>query len=236
MAGGGRLRDAGTRPRRVVAAAGPKMAGVVTGIDRGGRRSSGELGVDATVAGEARARHLRVPGSAGRKLSTTAGPLGGRRHVSGDHRRRRVSVIKGATATATKRRGKEGETVAELTGVATVASGSSGRRRRRRIASGELQWPATERRWWRRPSLAAGRHVRGIRRGVGTRPRWLLVQVRGEEAAACVLGEDGYPRPDPSAAWRRRSQWPVGGGGTWPVAAARFCLDPRAAALEGGGW
>ena len=63
MAGGGRLRDAGTRPRRVVAAAGPKMAGVVTGIDRGGRRSSGELGVDATVAGEARARHLRALGS-----------------------------------------------------------------------------------------------------------------------------------------------------------------------------
>ena len=102
MAGGGRLRDAGTRPRRVVAAAGPRMAGVVTGIDRGGRRSSGELGVDATVDGEARARHLRALGSAGRKLSTTAGPLGGRRHVGGDHRRRRVSVIKGATATAIK--------------------------------------------------------------------------------------------------------------------------------------
>ena len=141
MAGGERLRDAGARPRRVVAAAGPKMAGVVTGVERGGRRSSGELGVDATVAGEARARHLRVPGSAGRKLSTTAGPLGGRRHVGGDHRRRRVSVIKGATATATKRRGKEGETVAELAGVATVASGSSGRRRRRRIDSGGPRWP-----------------------------------------------------------------------------------------------
>ena len=141
MAGGGRLRDAGARPRRVVAAAGPKMAGVVTGVERGGRRSSGELGVDATVAGEARAGHLRVPGSAGRKLSTTVGPLGGRRHVGGDHRRRRVSVIKGAMATATKRRGKEGETVAELTGVATVASGSSGRRRRRRIDSGVPRWP-----------------------------------------------------------------------------------------------
>ena len=89
---------------------------------------------------------------------------------------------------------------------------------------------------WRRPSSAAGRHVRGIRRGVGTRPRWLLMRVHGEEAAACVLGEDGYPRPDPSAAWRRRSQWPVGGGGTSPVAAARFCLDPGAAALEGGCW
>ena len=165
MAGGGRLRDAGTRPRRVVAAAGPKMAGVVTGIDRGGRRSSGELGVDATVAGEARARHLRVPGSAGRKLSTTAGPLGGRRHVGGDHRRRRVSVIKGATATATKRRGKEGETVAELTGVATVASGSSGRRRRRRIDSGELRWPATERRWWRRCRASGGPWVGGEGRG-----------------------------------------------------------------------
>ena len=165
MAGGGRLRDAGTRPRRVVAAAGPKMAGVVTGIDRGGRRSSGELGVDATVAGEAHARHLRALGSAGRKLSTTAGPLGGRRHGGGDHRRRRVSVIKGATATAIKRRGKEGETVAELTGVATVASGSSGRRRRRRIDSGELRWPATERRWWRRCRASGGPWVGGEGRG-----------------------------------------------------------------------
>ena len=148
MAGGERLRDAGARPRRVVAAAGPKMAGVVTGVDRGGRRSSGELGVDATVAGEARAGHLRVPGSAGRKLSTTAGPLGGRRHVGGDHRRRRVSVIKGATATATKRRGKEGETVAELTGVATVASGSSGKLLRRRIYGGDLRAPGMRETAW----------------------------------------------------------------------------------------
>ena len=126
MASGGRLRDAGTRPRRVVAAAGPKMAGVVTGIARGGRRSSGELEVDATVAEEARARHLRALGSAGRKLSMTAGPLGGRRHVGGDHRRRRVSVIKGATATATKRRGKEGETVATAVGWAAQCWTSTG--------------------------------------------------------------------------------------------------------------
>ena len=111
MAGGGRLRDAGTRPRRVMAAAGPKMAEVVTGVDLGGRRSSGELGVDATMAGEARARHLRALRSAGRELSMTAGPLGGRRHVGGGHRRRRVSVI-GKTATRTsKRRGDKGETV-----------------------------------------------------------------------------------------------------------------------------
>ena len=111
MAGGGRLRDAGACPRRVMAAAGPEMAGVVTGVDLGGRRSSGELGVDATVAGEARARHLRALCNAGRELSTTAGLLGGRRHVGGGHRRRRVSVI-GETATRTSKRcGDKGKTV-----------------------------------------------------------------------------------------------------------------------------
>ena len=111
MAGGGRLRDAGARPRRVMAAAGPEMAGVVTGVDLGGRRSSGELGVDATVAGEARARHLRALRSAGRELSTTAGPLGGRRHIGGGHRWRGVSVI-GETMTRTSKcRGDKGKTV-----------------------------------------------------------------------------------------------------------------------------
>ena len=54
-AGGGHLRDAGGLARRVVQALGAGVAGVVAGVDLGGRRSSGELGVDATVAGETRA-------------------------------------------------------------------------------------------------------------------------------------------------------------------------------------
>ena len=53
MAGGERLRDAGARPRRVVAA-GPRVAGVVGGDDLGGRRSSDEVGSDARGHGEAR--------------------------------------------------------------------------------------------------------------------------------------------------------------------------------------
>jgi len=110
-AGRGHLCDADARPHRVVVAVGPRVAGVIAGDDLGGRRSPSELGVDATVAGEARARHLRTLHSTGRELSMTARPLGGRRHVGGGHRRRRVSVI-GKTATRTsKRRGDKGETV-----------------------------------------------------------------------------------------------------------------------------
>ena len=141
MASGGHLRDAGARPRRVVAAAGPKMAGVVTGVDRGGRRSSGELGVDATVAGEARARHLRALRSAGRKLSTTARPLGGRRHVGGGHRRRRVSAELGAVAVVLESENGKGEEEEELTGSRSEQTASSGRRRRRRIDGGGPRWP-----------------------------------------------------------------------------------------------
>ena len=44
MAGGGHLRDADTRPRRVVAVVGPGVAGVVACVDLGGRWRSGELG------------------------------------------------------------------------------------------------------------------------------------------------------------------------------------------------
>ena len=46
-----------------------------------------------------------------------------------------------------------------------MASGSSGRRRRRRIDSGELRWPATERRWWRRCRASGGPWVGGEGRG-----------------------------------------------------------------------
>ena len=94
MAGGGHLRDTGTLPRRLMAVDGPGVAGVISGVDLGGHRSSGELGVDATVGGAARAGHLLSLCGAGRKLSTTAGPLGGRRHVGGEHRRRRVRASK----------------------------------------------------------------------------------------------------------------------------------------------
>ena len=45
-------------------------------------------------------------------LATTA-----MRHGGGELRRRCIPVIKGATATAIKRRGEEGEMVAELTAV-----------------------------------------------------------------------------------------------------------------------
>ena len=62
MAGGGRLRDAGARPRRVVAAAGPNMAGIVTGVNLGSDRSSGEVGNGAVGHGGANGWVLWPPG------------------------------------------------------------------------------------------------------------------------------------------------------------------------------
>ena len=56
MAGGGHLSDAGTRPRRVVWVVGPRVAGVVAGVDLGGGRSLGELGTEAAGHGEARGK------------------------------------------------------------------------------------------------------------------------------------------------------------------------------------
>ena len=109
MAGGGHLRDADELAHRVVVAVGPGVAGVVAGVVLGGRRSSGELGVDATVAREARAGHLRALRGAGRKLSTTDGPLGGRRLVGGGHRRRRVRASKVRRLRRTRARTERGK-------------------------------------------------------------------------------------------------------------------------------
>ena len=48
--GGDYLRDAGRKPRRVVAVGGAGVAGDVAGDEFGGGRSSGELGLIAAVA------------------------------------------------------------------------------------------------------------------------------------------------------------------------------------------
>ena len=52
--GGEHLRVAGSEPRRLVAVGGAGVAGDVDGDDLGGRRRSGEVGVDARGHGEAR--------------------------------------------------------------------------------------------------------------------------------------------------------------------------------------
>ena len=53
MAGGGHLRDAGTRPRRVVAVGGAGVDGNVVGDEFGDGRSSGEDELVARGHGEA---------------------------------------------------------------------------------------------------------------------------------------------------------------------------------------
>ena len=79
-----------------------------------------------------------------------------------------------------------------------MASGSSGRRRRRRIDSGELRWPATERRWWRRCRASGGPWVGGEEGGGRGGAFERIGEARGgrwprgsSSAAASVFGEVG---------------------------------------------
>ena len=113
--GGDALRTAGELAHRVVVAVGPGEAGVVAGIDLGDRRSSGELGVDATMAVAMCDYHLRRLRDAVSTMGACLRP-NGHRNVAGDELlRRRGSVFKGATATARNRGGEEGNSVRELT-------------------------------------------------------------------------------------------------------------------------
>ena len=88
MAGGGHLCDVDACLHRVVVVVGPGVAGVVANDVLGGCQRSGELGVVAMMAVVARVWHLHALCGMGRKLGTTAGPLDGRRHIGGEHRRR----------------------------------------------------------------------------------------------------------------------------------------------------
>ena len=74
----------------MVVVAGPVVARVIAGDDFGGSQSSGELRAEGTASEAARARHQQALRGVGIKRGTTAGPLSGRGHVGGEHRRRRV--------------------------------------------------------------------------------------------------------------------------------------------------
>ena len=86
LAGGGHLRDVGTRPRRVVWVVGPGVAGVIVDVEFGSGRSSGELGLVARGHGEARGLVRWVPGGAVGLVETVAWSLGGRSLVSNELR------------------------------------------------------------------------------------------------------------------------------------------------------
>ena len=74
-----------------------------------------------------------------RELLERAEELRGARFAG--HGDGRSSVLAGTAATARERAGGQRGNIEELRGVATVASGSSGRHRRRRIDSGGPRWP-----------------------------------------------------------------------------------------------
>ena len=77
----------------------PGVACTVDGDDRGGCRSSVELGVEATTAAEMRGWHLRLLRGAVRTWVCSVGRYGDCGHDGDEARRRRASELKGAAAT-----------------------------------------------------------------------------------------------------------------------------------------
>ena len=83
---GGHLRVAGSKPQLLVVLVELGVAGNGAGDDFGGRRSSGEVELDARGHGEARGVVLRVPASAVSALDMVVWPVGGRSHVGDELR------------------------------------------------------------------------------------------------------------------------------------------------------
>ena len=137
------------------------MAGVEHGVDLGGGRSSGELGVGVREHGRRSWGVLRTPEIA---VSTSVGSdtsWGGCGHGHAMAGGERFSgKVVGLAREGGGARG-EGESGRGLTAVLLVLLARQGRHGVRRIDGGELRWPATERRWWRRCRASGGPWVGG---------------------------------------------------------------------------
>ena len=115
--GGEHLHVAGSKPHRVVAVGGARVAGNIAGDDLGGRRSSGEAGTEPTVHGEARGVVLQAPASVVSALVTKVWPVGGRSHVGDELDGGGCSGERGAVHTVEAGVNGEGEDGAGLTAV-----------------------------------------------------------------------------------------------------------------------
>ena len=100
-----------------------------------------------------------------------------------------------AMARAAQRHGKKRGTVQWLTAILLVLLARQGRHGVRRIDGGELRWPATERRWWRRCRASGGPWVGGEEGGGRGGARGCVGEARGgrwpresSSAAAGVFG------------------------------------------------
>ena len=117
--------------RRMVVVSGPGVAGVDGGELGCGRRSSGET--RATTRGHERAScgRQRARGDVLSTMVHSGGSSSGSGHDGDEARRRRALGSGGEAARVRGRARGGGGNGVELTGVATVASGSSGRHRSR---------------------------------------------------------------------------------------------------------
>ena len=119
--------------RRTVVVAVPEVAGTDDGDDRGGCRSSVELGVEATTAAEMRGWHLRLLRGTVRTWVCSVGRYGDCGHDGDIAGGVELSVEVELGPRGRERPGKKGETLRGLTAVAVGVEAGSGTRRRRRI-------------------------------------------------------------------------------------------------------
>ena len=137
------------------------MAGVRRNGARGGGRSSGGCGVSAAACKRASCHASVTPRVVASATDARAGPFGHRGFAGDEPVRRSVSApVEGAARGRISQRGM-GKTMQRLTAVLLVLLARQGRHGVRRIDGGELRWPATERRWWRRCRASGGPWVGG---------------------------------------------------------------------------
>ena len=137
------------------------MDGVRRSGARGGGRSSGGCGVSVVACKQASFHASIAPRVVASATDARAGPFGHRGFAGDEPMRRSVSApVEGAARGRISQRGM-GKTMQRLTAVLLVLLARQGRHGVRRIDGGELRWPATERRWWRRCRASGGPWVGG---------------------------------------------------------------------------
>ena len=137
------------------------MAGAAGGELLCGCRSSGNLGVGVREHGRRSWGVLRTPEitvSTSVGSDTSWGGCGHGHAMAGGERF--SGKVVGLAREGGGARG-EGESGRGLTAVLLVLLARQGRHGVRRIDGGELRWPATERRWWRRCRASGGPWVGG---------------------------------------------------------------------------
>ena len=129
----------GSKPHRVVAVGGARVAENIAGDDLGGRRSSGEAETEAAGHGEARGMVLRAPGSAWKTKACSDSSLRACGHGGGMAGRAELSASMAEGVGGRGRAQGEGRKKDGLTAVAGGRTASSGKGWSEWVGEGDLR-------------------------------------------------------------------------------------------------